>query len=91
MQLRVASEGITFLRQRQQGRWDMADVTPTEEFLDGAGDLKIFMRSWRPSTGPRGVIVISHGFNSHSGQFSMSRRRNNSDRVGERRALSDVP
>lgn len=48
----------------------MADVTPTEEFLDGTGGLKIFMRSWRPSTAPRGVIVISHGFNSHSGQYA---------------------
>lgn len=48
----------------------MADVAPKEEFLDGAGGVKIFVRSWRPATGPRGVIVISHGFNSHSGQYA---------------------
>lgn len=48
----------------------MADVAPKEEFLDGAGGVKIFVRSWRPATSPRGVIVISHGFNSHSGQYA---------------------
>ena len=48
----------------------MADITPTEEFLDGAGGVKIFIRSWRPAAPPRGVIVISHGFNSHSGQYA---------------------
>ncbi len=40
-----------------------------EESLDGAGGLKIFTRSWRPATGPRAVIVLSHGFNSHSGYY----------------------
>lgn len=40
-----------------------------EESLDGAGVLKIFTRSWRPATGPRAVIVLSHGFNSHSGYY----------------------
>jgi acylglycerol lipase len=48
----------------------MADVAPKEEFLDGAGGVKIFVRSWRPAASPRGVIVISHGFNSHSGQYA---------------------
>lgn len=48
----------------------MADVIPKEEFLDGAGGVKIFIRSWRPASSPRGVIVISHGFNSHSGQYA---------------------
>ena len=40
-----------------------------EESLDGAGGLKIFTRSWRPATGPRAAIVLSHGFNSHSGYY----------------------
>jgi acylglycerol lipase len=40
-----------------------------EESLDGAGGLKIFMRSWRPEGKPRGVIVLSHGFNSHGGYY----------------------
>lgn len=48
----------------------MADVIPKEEFLDGKGGVKIFVRSWRPTAPPRGVIVISHGFNSHSGQYA---------------------
>ncbi len=48
----------------------MADVAPKEEFLEGARGLKIFLRSWRPEAKPRGVIVISHGFNSHSGQYA---------------------
>jgi alpha-beta hydrolase superfamily lysophospholipase len=43
--------------------------TYKEESLDGAGGLKIFTRSWRPEGGARGVIVLSHGFNSHSGYY----------------------
>jgi acylglycerol lipase len=43
--------------------------TYKEESLDGAGGLKIFTRSWRPEQAPRGVIVLSHGFNSHSGYY----------------------
>jgi len=43
--------------------------TYKEESLDGGGGLKIFTRSWRPESRPRGVIVLSHGFNSHSGYY----------------------
>ncbi len=43
--------------------------TCKEESLDGAGGLKIFMRSWRPEGAPRAVVVLSHGFNSHSGYY----------------------
>jgi len=43
--------------------------TYKEESLDGAGGLKIFQRSWRPEGRARGVIVLSHGFNSHSGYY----------------------
>lgn len=42
---------------------------PTERRLDGVGGIRIFLRSWRPSAKPRGVVVICHGFNSHSGQY----------------------
>lgn len=36
----------------------------------GVGGLKIFTRSWRPEgEKPRGVVVIAHGFNSHSGYY----------------------
>jgi alpha-beta hydrolase superfamily lysophospholipase len=31
--------------------------------------LRIFFRSWRPSGKARGVVVIVHGFNAHSGQY----------------------
>lgn len=41
----------------------------TEEFLDGVGGLRIFTRSWRPESNPRAVIVLVHGFNSHSGYY----------------------
>lgn len=44
-------------------------ATPTEEKIDGVGGLKIFARSWRPSGQARGVVVIVHGFNSHSGHY----------------------
>ena len=31
--------------------------------------LKIFVRSWHPEGKPRGVVVIVHGFNAHSGMY----------------------
>lgn len=38
--------------------------------FEGVGGLKIFTRSWRPAENkPRAVVVIVHGFNSHSGQY----------------------
>ena len=43
--------------------------TYKEESLTGVGGLKIFNRSWRPEGAPRGVVVLSHGFNSHSGYY----------------------
>jgi alpha-beta hydrolase superfamily lysophospholipase len=43
--------------------------TYKEEFLESAGGLRIFTRTWRPETPPRGVIVLVHGFNSHSGYY----------------------
>src|SRR5262245_14107088 len=42
-----------------------------ESSFKGVGGLNIFTRSWRPVTGqPRAVVVIVHGFNSHSGQYT---------------------
>ena len=49
----------------------MAQVLGTEmheEKIVGPGGLHIFVRSWRPETA-RGVVVIVHGFNSHSGHY----------------------
>lgn len=44
-------------------------ITFSEGKFEGAGGLNIFTRSWRPEGGVRGVVVIVHGFNSHSGQY----------------------
>jgi alpha-beta hydrolase superfamily lysophospholipase len=42
----------------------------TEGKFEGVGGLNIFTRSWRPAAKPRGVVVIVHGFNSHSGMYT---------------------
>ena len=42
----------------------------TEGRFDGVDGLSIFYRSWRPDTVARGVVVIVHGFNSHSGYYT---------------------
>jgi acylglycerol lipase len=44
-------------------------TAPTEEMVRNADGQNIFLRSWRPSTPPKAVVVICHGFNSHSGQY----------------------
>jgi len=41
----------------------------TEERLEVAGGLSLFVRSWRPDARARGVLVIVPGFNSHSGYY----------------------
>jgi acylglycerol lipase len=46
-----------------------ASIERNEETFKGTGGLAIFTRSWRPSSEPKGVVVIAHGFNSHSGQY----------------------
>jgi acylglycerol lipase len=38
----------------------------TESSFAGVGGLRIFTRSWQPEGGPRGVMILIHGFNSHS-------------------------
>jgi acylglycerol lipase len=40
-----------------------------EETFEGTGGLKIFSRSWRPEGQARGVVVLVHGFKSHSGLY----------------------
>lgn len=41
-----------------------------EGSFEGVGGLRIFTRAWHPNKGsPRAVVVISHGFNSHSGHY----------------------
>jgi alpha-beta hydrolase superfamily lysophospholipase len=41
-----------------------------ERTFDGVGGLKIATRSWRPEGAVRGIIILIHGFNSHSGYFA---------------------
>src|SRR5215472_16306666 len=43
--------------------------TRSEEGFEGVGGLSIFFRSWHPEKEARAVVVIVHGFNSHSGQY----------------------
>jgi len=38
--------------------------------FEGVGGLRIFTRSWRPQGKARASVVISHGFNSHSGHYA---------------------
>jgi acylglycerol lipase len=38
-----------------------------ESSFAGVGGLKIFTRSWLPEGNPRGVMILIHGFNAHSG------------------------
>jgi acylglycerol lipase len=40
-----------------------------EGWFEGVGGLKIFTRSWHPAGNPRAVVVIVHGFNSHSSYY----------------------
>lgn len=41
----------------------------TDEHFDGVGGTKLYARTWRPDGQPRGVVVINHGFKSHSGYY----------------------
>ena len=41
-----------------------------EERVETDSGLNIFVRSWRPDAPVRGVVVIVHGFNSHSGEYA---------------------
>lgn len=41
-----------------------------EERIEGTGGINIFVRSSRPATGARGVVVIVPGFNAHSGHYT---------------------
>ncbi|HET6268232.1 MAG TPA: alpha/beta hydrolase [Acidobacteriota bacterium] len=41
-----------------------------ESSFKGVGGLNIFTRSWLPKDKARGIVVIVHGFNAHSGYYS---------------------
>lgn len=40
-----------------------------EGSFEGVEGVKIFTREWQPAGNPRGVVVISHGLNAHSGMY----------------------
>src|SRR4051794_23971465 len=44
-------------------------TTMREERFQAGDGLSIFFRCWRPAAELRGVVVIVHGFNSHSGYY----------------------
>jgi acylglycerol lipase len=41
----------------------------TEGSFEGVEGVRIFTREWQPAGEPRGVVVISHGLNAHSGLY----------------------
>src|SRR5262245_41208696 len=41
-----------------------------ERTFEGVGGLRIAARSWRPEGSVRGIMILIHGFNSHSGYFA---------------------
>ena len=41
-----------------------------ESSFEDVEGLKIFTRSWQPAGKPRGVMILIHGFNSHSGYMT---------------------
>jgi len=45
------------------------DSHMTEGSFEGVEGVKIFTREWQPASEPRGVVVISHGLNAHSGLY----------------------
>jgi acylglycerol lipase len=57
---------------RQKERVTMSEARTDkmhEDRIHGENGLDIFVRSWRPDTNARGVVVIVPGFNSHSGYY----------------------
>jgi alpha-beta hydrolase superfamily lysophospholipase len=43
--------------------------TMIEETFEGAGGIRLFARSWRSDGPARGVVILQHGFKSHSGLY----------------------
>jgi acylglycerol lipase len=44
-------------------------ITIAEETVEGAGGLKIFIRSWLPEAKAKALVVLCHGLNAHSGYY----------------------
>jgi len=45
------------------------DQLQTATFLAEDNGLNVFYRHWKPSEAPKAIVVIAHGFNSHSGYY----------------------
>jgi len=43
-----------------------------EQFISSADGTKIFTRCWQPAAGARAILILVHGFNSHSGYFTLA-------------------
>ena len=41
-----------------------------ERTFEGVGGVRIAARSWRPEGAVRGIVILIHGFNSHSGYMA---------------------
>lgn len=54
---------------------DTTEITEIDDKFTGVGDLGIFFRSWHPQEKPRAVVVIVHGFNSHSAYYEWVARK----------------
>src|SRR5262245_27755268 len=46
-----------------------------EGSFKGVEGVNIFTRAWQPAGKPRGVVVISHGLNAHSGLYEWAARQ----------------
>ena len=46
-----------------------------EGTFEGVGGLKIATRTWKPPGAARGIMILIHGFNSHSGYFAWAAER----------------
>ena len=46
-----------------------------EGSFEGVEGVRIFTREWQPAGRPRGVVVISHGLNAHSGLYDWTARQ----------------
>jgi acylglycerol lipase len=65
----IAKPSSVFLRNEENAMSEARTNTMDEEKLEGVRGLNIFVRSWRPGTDARAVVVIVPGFNSHSGYY----------------------
>jgi alpha-beta hydrolase superfamily lysophospholipase len=41
-----------------------------ESIITGAGHMQLYTQAWLPSTPPRGVVALVHGFGEHCGRYN---------------------